>query len=176
MAVIRLLSICFLVLSSLHANELVDYLKKYEGRWVGDFTIHSTATGFSQMFPVEQRFWWENGQLHGMSVSDTDQGIRSAKSQTFIEDGKLRSEVIQGNAKEKFIGVLHEDGIVWISSNLERATDYQMKEVFVESNGVRQLNTDGFDSYVYQEGLAYLVYRGRLVFQVEESSSPTESN
>ncbi|MEC7231238.1 MAG: hypothetical protein VXV91_08590, partial [Verrucomicrobiota bacterium] len=77
-------------------NELIDYLKQYEGRWLGDFTIHSTASGYSETFPVEQRYWWEDGQLHGISVSDTNNGLKSAKSLTFIQEGKLQSEVITG--------------------------------------------------------------------------------
>jgi len=159
---------------ALQADEVVDYLKGYQGRWVGDFTVHSTATGYSQTFPVEQRFWWKDGQLHGISVSGMDRGIQTAKARTFIQDGQLRSEVIQDETKESFVGVLHDEGIVWIPAKLERATDYQMKEVFVEKEGVRRLHTDGFDSYVYQDGLAHLVYRGRLVLQPEEPASPAE--
>lgn len=159
----------------LQADQLVDYLKQYEGRWVGDFTIHSAATGYSQSFSVEQRYWWEDGQLHGISVSDTNEGIQAAKSRTFLLNGQLRSEVVKGGAQETFVGVLHENGIIWLSSDLKRATDYQMKEVFViEESGARGLHTDGFDSYVYQEGLAHLIYRGRLILQPEEVASPTE--
>ena len=160
---------------ALLADEVVDYLKQYEGRWVGHFTIHSGATGYSQTFPVEQRYWWKDGQLHGISVADTNDGMQMAKSRTFVQDGKLRSEVTRGEVNEVFFGVLHEDGIVWISSDLKRATDYQMREAFVvEEDGSRGLYTDGFDSYVYQEGLAHLIYRGRLLLQAEEPPSPTE--
>lgn len=158
----------------LSADEVVDYLKKYEGRWLGHFTIHSAATGYSQAFPVEQRYWWEDGQLHGISVSDTNDGIQTAKSRTFVQDGQLRSQVTLGKAEESYLGVLHDDGIVWIPDDLKRATDYQMKEAFVERDGARRLHTDGFDSYLYQEGLAHLIYRGRLVLQVEEPLSPAE--
>jgi len=136
---------------------------------VGDFTIHSTATGYSETFPVEQRYWWEDGQLHGISVSDTNKGMQAAKSRTFIQEGKLQSEVILGEVTERFFGLIHDNGIVWLSADLNRANDYQMKEGFAEEKGRLWLQTDGFDSYVYQEGLAYLVYRGRLVKQTEES-------
>jgi hypothetical protein len=153
---------------ALSANEIVDYLKQYEGRWVGDFTIHSTATDYSETFPVEQRYWWEDGQLHGISVSETNRGMETARSRTFIQDGQLRSEMITEASVETYIGALHDRGIVWLPSDLKRATDYQMKETFVEADGKRRLHTDGFDSYVYQEGLAHLVYRGRLVFVPEE--------
>ena len=164
-----LISLLFsLSLSALTANEVVDHLKRYEGRWVGDFTIHSAATGYSETFQVEQRYWWEDGQLHAISVSDTNRGIQTSKSRTFIQDGKLQSEVTQGETTERFYGVLHEDGIVWLPADLKRATDYQMKESFADENGLQWLKTDGFDSYVYQEGVAHLVYRGRLVKQAEE--------
>lgn len=143
-------------------TEVIEYLKTYEGRWVGDYTIHSTATGYSQTFPVEQRYWWEDGQLHGMSVAETDDGMQTAKSRTFIQDEKLQAEITRGEVTERYYGVLHEGGLLWISDNLGRATDYQMKEVFIDKAGERWLHTDGFDSYVYQEGIAHLVYKGRL--------------
>ena len=155
----------FLVYSSLAlpGNELIDYLKQYEGRWLGDFTIHSTATGYSETFPVEQRYWWKEGQLHGISVSDTNNGLQTARSLTFIQEGKLQSEVINGETTERFQGFLRDGGIVWISADMKRANDYQMAERFAVEEGRPLLITEGFDSYVYQKGLAHLVYRGRLL-------------
>ena len=162
----------FLVYSSLalSGSELIDYLKQYEGRWLGDFTIHSTASGYSETFPVEQRYWWEEGQLHGISVSDTNNGLQTAKSLTFIQDDKLQSEVITGETTERFFGFLRDGGIVWISADMKRANDYQMAEHFAIEEGHPLLLTEGFDSYVYPEGLAHLVYRGRLFKQDSKSA------
>ena len=160
---IQILSLLVLSPLALLGNELIDYLKKYEGRWLGDFTIHSTASGYSETFPVEQRYWWEDGQLHGISVSDTDNGLKSAKSLTFIKDDKLQSEVITGETTEHFFGFLRDGGIVWIPADMKRANDYQMTERFAMEEGLSLLLTEGFDTYVYQEGLAHLVYRGRLL-------------
>ena len=162
----------FLVYSSLalSGSELIDYLKQYEGRWLGDFTIHSTASGYSETFPVEQRYWWEEGQLHGISVSDTNNGLQTAKSLTFIQDDKLQSEVITGETTERFFGFLRDGGIVWISADMKRANDYQMAEHFAIEEGRPVLLTEGFDSYVYSEGLAHLVYRGRLFKQDSKSA------
>ena len=104
---------------ALLGNELIDYLKQYEGRWLGDFTIHSTASGYSETFPVEQRYWWEDGQLHGISVSDTNNGLKSAKSLTFIKEGKLQSEVITGENTERFFGFLRDGGrTAWFASSV----------------------------------------------------------
>lgn len=160
--------LCSLLATALLADEVIDYLKGYEGRWVGHFTIHSAATGYSETFPVEQRYWWEDGQLHGISVSDTNEGLQTAKSRTFIQANRLQSVVITGETVEVYFGVLHEKGIVWLPSNLQRAADYQMTEAFLEIDGQRWLHTDGFDSYVYQGGLAHLVFRGRLRWTAEE--------
>jgi hypothetical protein len=159
----------FLLFSSLalQADKLVDYLKRYEGRWVGEFTILSTATGYRETLSVDQRYWWDEGVLHGLSVSETKNGLQTAKSLTFIQENQLYSEIIQGETTEYYLGVLHDAGIVWLPADSKRVTDYQMKEFFSEEEGVLRLNTDGFDSYVYQEGMAYLVYRGRLVKQAE---------
>ena len=162
---IQILSLVVFSPLALLGNELIDYLKQYEGRWLGDFTIHSTASGYSETFPVEQRYWWEDGQLHGISVSDTNNGLKYAKSLTFIQEGKLQSEVIAGETTERFFGFLRNGGIVWIPANMQRANDYQMAEHFSMEEGLSLLLTEGFDTYVYQEGLAHLVYRGRLLKQ-----------
>ena len=160
---IQILSLLVLSPLALIGNELIDYLKQYEGRWLGDFTIHSTASAYSETFPVEQRYWWEDGQLHGISVSDTNNGLQTAKSRTFIQEGRLQSEVITGETTERFFGFLRDGGIVWISANMQRANDYQMAERFAMEEGLSLLLTEGFDTYVYQEGLAHLVYHGRLL-------------
>ena len=160
---IQILSLLVLSPLALLGNELIDYLKRYEGRWLGDFTMHSAASGYSETFPVAQRYWWEDGQLHGISVSDTANGLKSAKSLTFIKDDKLQSEVITGETTEHFFGFLRDGGIVWIPADMKRANDYQMTERFAMEEGLSLLLTEGFDTYVYQEGLAHLVYRGRLL-------------
>ena len=164
----RKLLLLFLPLALL-GGELEDYLNQYEGRWLGEYKIHSPTTNFTETFPVEQRYWIENGQLLGLSVSDTDRGMQTAKSRAFVEEGVVYSEVTAGDTIEKYIGALHEGGLVWLPSNLQRANDYQMKESFVEKAQQRWLHTDGFDSYVYAEGLGYLVYRGRLLFVPESN-------
>ena len=108
---------------SLLANELEDYLKQYVGRWVGEFTIHSSATNYRETFPVEQRYWWEGGQLHGLSVSDTDRGMRTAKSRSYIINGVLRSTVTEEGSIKEYIGTLHDGGLVWLSVDLQRAEE-----------------------------------------------------
>ena len=163
----RHLLILFLPLVLL-GGDLEDYLKQYEGRWLGEYTIHSPSTNFTETFPVEQRYWIEDGQLRGLSVSDTDRGMQTAKSRTFLKEGVVYSEVSAGETTEKYIGALHEGGLVWLPSNLKRANDYQMKESFVKKAQQLWLHTDGFDSYVYGEGLGHLVYRGRLLFVAEK--------
>ena len=160
---IQILSLLVFSPLALLGNELIDYLKQYQGRWLGDFTIHSTASGYSETFPVEQRYWWEDGQLHGISVSDTNNGLQTAKSLTFIQEGKLQSEVVTGETTEHFFGFLRNGSIVWISADIKRANDYQMTEYFAIEEGRPLLLTEGFDTYVYQEGLAHIVYRGRLL-------------
>jgi hypothetical protein len=155
--------LCLCVGSLLMASsDAVDYLKQYAGRWVGDFTIHSPATNYTQTFPVEQRYWWADGRLHGVSVSDTETGMQTSRSETFVEGDRFAMEVERETGSELYVGVLHDGGIVWLSEDLSRATDYQMRETFVGVDGTRELHSDGFDSYVYQGGLAHLVFRGRF--------------
>ncbi len=163
------LSLGLFLTSLVSASEEAEaYLKQYAGRWEGDFTIHSAATGYTQTFPVAQRYWWADDALHGVSVSDREDGMRTARSKTYVAGDRFISEVDRGDAEATYYGVLHDSGIVWLSSDLARATDYQMREVFVEVDGREELHTDGFDSYIYQGGLAQLVFRGRLKQVAEE--------
>lgn len=141
-----------------------DYLRQYEGRWVGHFTVHSTVSGYSETFPVEQQYWWKAGVLHGVSVMQRAEKITSSRSKTVARDAQFISEVSTGEAVENYWAVQHEGGLVWFSSNLQRTKDYQMKETMGEVDGTRALKTEGFDTYVTGEGLAHLIYRGELKF------------
>ena len=142
-------------------------LRAFEGRWVGHFTVHSTASGYTETFPVEMQYWWKDETLHGVAVTQRDEGMSSSRSKSVVEKGKILSEVKTGETVERYWGVLHDGGLVWLSSNLKRTKDYQMKESIVEVDGERVLKTDGFDTYVYSGGIAHLVYRGELKFVVE---------
>lgn len=149
-------------------NELEAYLATLEGRWVGHFTIHSTATGYSETFPVEQHYWWKDGALRGVAVSERKGGMESARSRTYVKDGKLVSVVLRDSTEEIFIGVLHDGGVLWLPANLARAQDHQIKESIFEQDGQRILKTEGFDSYIFKDGLAHIVYRGELNFVAAE--------
>lgn len=154
--------------ASLFANtepELRKAMKGYEGRWLGHFTIHSAATGYTETFPVEQQFWMADGKLHGIAVSDRDSGLQSARSMTYIVEGKLASEITTGETVERYLGVIHEGGILWLPANIQRANDQQLKETVVLEKGVRHLKTEGFDTFSYEGKPAHLVYRGDLKFQ-----------
>jgi hypothetical protein len=152
----------------LSANEILDYLKRYEGRWVGEFVIYSEATNFRNTFSVEQRYWMEGGELRGISVAETNHGVQLAQSRAFFDGETLRVEVTQNEQVESYIGVLHDGGLVWVPDDIKRVTDYQMKESFVEKDGAEWLHTEGFDTFVFREGLGYLIYRGRLERRPEE--------
>ena len=144
------------------ADQWLVYMQKYVGRWVGDFTIHSAATGYSENFPVEQRYWIQEDKLHGISVSETDRGMQTATSITYTKEGKLCSEVTRDKETEAYWGLPHDDGIVWLSVDLARASDYQQREFFTEEAGELWLETEGFDTFIFQEGLARIIYRGRM--------------
>lgn len=158
-------SLCVYAEDSVPADDaLVAALKAYEGRWVGHFSVHSTATGYTESFPVEQHYWWKAGQLHGVAVSKRESGMSSARSQTVVDDGKLITRVKQGDSAETYWGLLRDGGVVWFPSNVKRLTDYQMTERILVIEGKRVLKTEGFDTYVYGEGMAHLMYRGELKF------------
>jgi hypothetical protein len=131
---------------------------------VGHFTIHSTASGYTETFPVEQQYWWKGNVLHGVAVTQRESGMMSTRSRSVAKEGKYFSEIRTGEAVENYWGVQQAGALVWFSSNLKRTKDYQMKESIVEVDGERRLKTEGFDTYLYSGGLAHLVYRGELKF------------
>lgn len=160
-----------LPLSAFCAEQLSeDVFKPYVGRWVGEFTIHSTATGYSEVFPVEQLYWIKDGTLHGVAASDRDSGLQNSRSETVIEGNRLRTCVFHKDSEESFFGTLHEGGILWVPTDLKRVTDYQIKEMIIMEEGERVLKSEGFDSFVFQDGLAHIIYRGSLRYMHEPKS------
>lgn len=148
---------------------MLDYLQGYEGRWFGDYSIHSTANGYTEKFTVEQRYWWKDKVLHGLAVYERDGKMVTATSKTWLDGKKLISEVQRDKAKEIYYGVLHDGGLLWIFSDMRRANDYQMREVLTEKEGSpRKMKIEGFDTYVTGDDLVHLIYKGELTLQAEE--------
>ncbi|MGJ8652830.1 MAG: hypothetical protein ACSHX8_06115 [Opitutaceae bacterium] len=146
-------------------DDLNEWLRQYEGRWSGNFTVASEATGYTEVFTVEQQYWMVEGRLHGLSVSDRDSGLVSSKSVTYAQGGKLFSEITRGDKVESFVGVVHDDGVLWLQKDMKRANDYQIKETFVVKDHELSLITEGFDTYIYKEGLAYVIFKGKLIYK-----------
>jgi len=158
-----------LVASAPAEDAFEELMRAYEGRWVGEFTAHSTATGYTETFPVEQHYWVQNEELRGVAVMQRDDAMTSTRSRTYVEKGKLMSEISrEGGEAETFIGTVRDSGVVWLPADLKRANDYQIKESFVEEDGRRVLKTEGFDTYAIADGKAHIVYRGKLVLQPAE--------
>lgn len=154
---------------ALAANELLDYLQAYEGRWLGEYSIHSTANGYTEAFSVEQRYWWQGGVLRGVVVYKRDGKLVNASSKTHLDGKKLVSEIKRGEVVEVYYGVLHDGGLLWLSSNMQRANDYQMHEILIEKEGQPlKMKVEGFDTYISADGLVYLIYKGDLTLQSEE--------
>jgi len=161
-----LLFVCLLPAYAL-GNDLLQYLQNYEGRWGGQFSIHSTANGFTESFSVEQRYWWKGEVLHGLSVSERDAGMDYATSKTWVDGKKLITEIKRGEKKEVFYGVLHEGGLLWLPKDMRRANDYQMRESFIQKEGLKKMLFEGFDTYVFGDGLAHIIIKGELTRQAE---------
>jgi len=148
--------------------DLAALLKSYVGSWSGKFTVHSTATGFTEAFEVEQQYWMDAGKLYGVSVMMRGEQMDSSNSVTVIKDDHFYSIVKRGETEEQFVGVPKEGGILWLPRNMSRAKDYQIREWVELSGGKRLLKTEGFDTYVFSEGLGHIVYKGELTATVEK--------
>ena len=144
-------------------GRMIAFLEQYEGRWVGTFTIHSEATGYTQELLVEQRYWWSDNALRGLSVAETAEGSQTATSRAFFSGEALRLEVSKNGEVEVFAGVLDHDRIIWVTANPARLNDYQFNERFVQEGLSTILVSEGFDTYDYEDDLAYIIYKGRMV-------------
>lgn len=155
---------------SLLAEDPAAFLLQFEGRWTGEFTIHSTATGYTENLAVEQRYWMVGDRLRGISVVERNGNLETSTSWTSIDAKKLVSSIKRGASEERFYGAVKEGTVLWISSDLSRAEDYQMTQHFVDEGGERKLLTEGFNTYLFAGGLAHLVYRGELTWQEPASA------
>lgn len=146
------------------ADELLEHLKQYEGRWVGEFTLKSDASDYSETFTVEQQYWMEFGKLYGVSVYERPKtGLESADSViTIHEDGALLMEVHRAKETEFYLGVYRDGAIIWLPRDMKRAEDYQTTVTISESEGHRQMTTKGFDTYVHSGGIGHVVFLGKL--------------
>ncbi len=156
-----------LFVSSLAAEDhasLETHLRGYEGRWVGEFTIHSVVTGYTETFEVEQQYWWKNDKLHGVAVMEGRKGLKSTRSISSIQGNSFISEIKTNEGTEQFIGVLRDGKIIWLPRNKARLTDHQITEQIILKDGKLLLITDGFDTFEYKGKPAEVVYKGRLIF------------
>lgn len=166
----RIILLALVLPLALSANELLSYLKQYEGRWVGEYSVTSTANGYNQSFLVEQRYWFKGKALHGLAVYEREGAVESASSKTWVEGNNYITEITRDENKEVFVGVQRDGGILWLPKILKRANDYQMHESFQKKqDAVVALIIKGFDTYYHEKGKMHLVYKGMLRRQAEDT-------
>ena len=83
----------------------------YVGNWSGKYMVHSTATGYTEAFDVEQQYWLDGETLYGVSVILREQSMQSANSVTVIRGTHYYSVVTRGEIEEEYLGVPKEGGI-----------------------------------------------------------------
>ena len=80
-------------------------MQSYVGSWSGKYTVHSTATGFTEAFEVRQQYWLDDDKLYGASVVLREGSKESASSITVIQGKSYYSIVNRGLTQEEYIGV-----------------------------------------------------------------------
>ena len=123
------------------------YLKQFEGRWVGHYLIHTSINKYKEEFTVEQQYWMQDGELHGVFAAMRSTGLESASSRTFIQDGRL---VAKG-------------WLIWLPEDLERANTYQIREKIVRHASGLQLISESFEIYETKSGPAEIRISGSLI-------------
>lgn len=159
------ISILLLLLScaSLSASDVMESLRKYAGRWVGYYKVQSVTSDHAAIFPVEQRYWIEDGRLKGLAVIMRDSELEFSSSVTYRDGDVYVSEVTRGETVEIYLGILREDAIVWYSSDLSRANDYKIEDSFASWGSERIMRTEGFDLRDSEHGRVGVIYEGELI-------------
>ena len=147
------------------ATQLREHLSKYVGEWRGVFSLKAPDVDFQESFRVEQLYWWDGDVLRGSSTEARESGASESSSVTVIDGRKYVTEIRRADTVERYYGVLRDGGVVWFSTDLNRAEDYQIKEVIADSNGERMLITTGFDTFMHENAPSHLLYYGELVRQ-----------
>lgn len=159
---------CLLVPIGLIANpDLKAQLDLYVGRWLGVFSVRAPDIDYEETFSVEQTYWWKADELRGISVVRRQSGTETSRAVNTIRDNQVISEVSKGDSVQVYYGILANDGLVWVPANLERVTDYQLKETFTEIDGERVLVTNGYDTFNNEGKPALLFYQGQLIREQE---------
>ena len=133
---------------------------------MGEFTLKSDASDYSETFTVEQQYWLEGKKLYGVSVFERPKvGLESAKSVVVInDDGSLLMEVRRNEGTEAFVGVHRDGAIIWLPQDMRRAEDYQTTVRIQDIDGRRVMTTEGFDTFVHSGGIGHVVFLGKLDF------------
>ena len=92
-----------------------------------------------------------------------DAGIETSSSVTVCDGDVLVSEVKRGDEVERFLGIAHEDAIIWYSSDIDQAYDYRVKDSFASLDGEQVLRTQGFDLRHSDVSGVGVIYEGELI-------------
>ena len=163
---IRIACILLLTIAYCSANskaQFLPYLKQFEGRWVGHYLIHTSINKYKEEFTVEQQYWMQDGELHGVFAAMRSTGLESASSRTFIQDGRLVLTVSRSSGDETYVGVLAEGWLIWLPEDLERANTYQIREKIVRHASGLQLISESFEIYETKSGPAEIRISGSLI-------------
>lgn len=66
-------------------------LNSLEGRCVGDFQVVHPGGDLVLRFPVEHRYWIEEGQLRGLATAEIDGKLHFTHSASYLLEGQLPS-------------------------------------------------------------------------------------
>ncbi|MGJ3241394.1 MAG: hypothetical protein ACFE0O_00335 [Opitutales bacterium] len=139
-------------------------LDRYVGTWEGTFTIRTADGRQEKAVTVEQQYWWEEGELRGLSVYEDEGKLTFSNSINSIVRGILFSEVSQNDRKRYYRGMLVEQTVVWFPVNPQAAANRQIKETILRDDGELVLITEGFERLdPDQANGRTILYQGRLV-------------
>ena len=98
------------------AADLPPVLNSLEGRWVGNFEVVNSQGTRVFRFPVEHRYWIEEGQLRGLATAEIDGELLFTHSASYLLDGQLVSDVVEEGRSTRYLGTLNQGTLTWAST------------------------------------------------------------
>jgi len=131
--------------------QLQAVLAAYVGHWQGNYTITSTAGVELNSFPIDVVYTMETDPS-GRSVLVANTHLTEAgkpvtqQTRSWVENGQILAEVINGDSVEKFFARTRSADLVWFTHDFDKdQTDFSMTETLKLTADGGTLVSTGFE-------------------------------
>ena len=137
--------------------QLEALLANYVGTWRGESVWYSTVTGHILRAPTEMVYALKNEKGHNYLTCSITYELASgpsvAMARMWVEDGRIFSEIAQGDRSQKFIAQSNAGSLIWRTyGSLETLVEFSEIETLRLTVDGGQLSSRGFEVQHYARG------------------------